>query len=145
MTLPLVLVHGWGVNTAIWNALIPELEPEFEVHLIELPGYGDSPPTQPEMSLSEITDNVLSQAPDRAVWAGWSLGGTIALNAALTHPERIKKLQLISTTPPFSNRLRLGTWHSKRSVRQTCHQFPRGLYQSPAVVFATPTLQNGSS
>ncbi len=101
MTLPLVLVHGWGVNTAIWNALIPELEPEFEVHLIELPGYGDSPPTQPEMSLSEITDNVLSQAPDRAVWAGWSLGGTIALNAALTHPERIKKLQLISTTPRF--------------------------------------------
>ncbi len=101
MTLPLVLLHGWGVNTAIWNALIPKLEPEFELHIIELPGYGNSPPTQTEMSLVEITENVLSQAPDQAVWVGWSLGGTIALNAALTHPERIRKLQLISMTPRF--------------------------------------------
>ena len=101
MTVPLVLLHGWGINAAIWNALIPELEAEFELHIIELPGYSASPIAQPEMSLAEITDNVLQQAPDQAIWVGWSLGGTIAINAALTHPERIRKLQLICTTPRF--------------------------------------------
>lgn len=101
MTVPLVLLHGWGINAAIWNALIPKLETEFELHIIELPGYSASPIAQPEMSLAEITDNVLQQAPDQAIWVGWSLGGTIAINAALTHPERIRKLQLICTTPRF--------------------------------------------
>ena len=101
MTVPLVLLHGWGVNAAIWNALIPELEPDFELHLIELPGYGASALAHPEMTLAEVTENVLDQAPHQAIWAGWSLGGTVALNAALTHPERIRKLQLISTTPRF--------------------------------------------
>lgn len=101
MTIPLVLLHGWGVNAAIWSTLIPQLEPEFELHIIDLPGYGDSPLAHPEMSLAEVTEAVLHRAPDQAVWAGWSLGGTIAINAALTRPERIKKLQLISTTPRF--------------------------------------------
>ncbi len=101
MTVPLVMLHGWGINAAIWNPLIPELEAEFELHIIELPGYSASPIDKPEMSLAEITDYVLQQAPDQAIWVGWSLGGTIAVNAALTHPERIKKLQLICTTPRF--------------------------------------------
>ena len=101
MTVPLVLLHGWGVNAAIWDALVPDLESEFELHIIDLPGYGSLHPVHQEMSLIEITDYVLNQAPEQAVWVGWSFGGTIALNAALTHPERISKLQLISTTPRF--------------------------------------------
>ena len=101
MKVPLVLLHGWGVNAAIWNAIIPELESEFELHIIDLPGYGNSNATDQAMSLSEVTDIILREAPAQAVWVGWSLGGTIALHAALTHPERIRKLQLISTTPRF--------------------------------------------
>ena len=87
MKVPLVLLHGWGVNAAIWNAIIPELESEFELHIIDLPGYGNSNATDQAISLSEVTDIILREAPAQAVWVGWSLGGTIALHAALTHPE----------------------------------------------------------
>ena len=39
--------------------------------------------------------------PERAYWCGWSLGATLAMQAAITAPERISKLTLISPTARF--------------------------------------------
>lgn len=107
MKIPLVLVHGWGVHSKIWNPILPLLEPDFDVTLIDLPGFGRDADYRGDFALGTITDRILGQAPPRAIWVGWSLGGTIALSAALRQPDRFMKLQLVSSTPRFLN---CGDW-----------------------------------
>ena len=101
----LVLVHGWGVNSQIWNDILPQLEEHFEVTLIDLPGYGDDHDYFEDYSLETVSDEVLRRAPlEPAVWVAWSLGATIAIDAAIRHPDRFLKLQLISATPCYASR-----------------------------------------
>jgi pimeloyl-[acyl-carrier protein] methyl ester esterase len=98
---PLVLLHGWGVNSLIWNRILPLLESDFDLTVINLPGYSSEIEYGGDYSLDAIANEVLARAPDQAIWVGWSLGGTIAMAAALAQPQRFLKLQLVSTTPRF--------------------------------------------
>ena len=38
----LVLLHGWGMNGAVWQQTVESLQPYFRVHVVDLPGYGHS-------------------------------------------------------------------------------------------------------
>jgi pimeloyl-[acyl-carrier protein] methyl ester esterase len=104
MTLPLVLLHGWGVNAKVWNPILDELKNRHELVVLNLPGYGAASDYSADYSLHSVTDEVLSQAPEKANWVGWSLGATIAMSAAIAQPNRFEKLQLISPTACFTNR-----------------------------------------
>ena len=104
MKQPLVILHGWGVNASIWDRIIPLLDSSFEVTAIDLPGYGSDIDYVGEYTLDAIAEEVLSRAPDQATWVGWSLGGTVALAAAISRPNRFLNLQLVSSTPCFINR-----------------------------------------
>lgn len=97
---PLVLLHGWGMNAAIWEPLLPGLTERFRVTVIELPGHGESPAAI-AADLSEWARLCVSVAPARALWAGWSLGGQVALRVALDNPARVDGLCLVATTPRF--------------------------------------------
>lgn len=101
---PLVLLHGWGMNALTWDRIIPSLESHFEVTVIDLPGYGNDVDYIDEYSLDAVVRAVLSRAPEKANWVGWSLGATIAMRAAILRPERFLKLQLVSATPCFLKR-----------------------------------------
>ncbi len=100
-TTPLVLLHGWGVHSKIWQPLMASLQEHFEVHLLDLPGYGADHQYCGVYSLEATANRLLDQAPEQAIWVAWSLGGTIALHAALTSPHRFLGLQLVSVTPRF--------------------------------------------
>lgn len=84
----------------VWDALLHELGDAFKIQLATLPGYEDEQgsPTEP---LSDSLTELLAQAPERSHWCGWSLGATLAMQAAIAFPERISKLTLISPTPRF--------------------------------------------
>jgi len=118
----LVLLHGWAVNSLIWNPILDQLRASYDVTILDLPGYGDQISYDGDYDIETIVADVLSRAPDTANWIGWSLGGTIALAAALAQPQRFEKLQLISTTPHWvlnptiSNRLS-GSCCYKRSQK----------------------------
>lgn len=101
MKQPLVLLHGWGVNRQVWNPILPELENHFELTRIDLPGYGNDTGYAGEYSMDSIVQEVLARAPKKSNWVAWSLGATIAIEAAITYPERFLKLQLVSPTPRF--------------------------------------------
>ena len=38
----LVLLHGWGISSSIWEPVLPLLKPHFRVTTIDLPGIGKS-------------------------------------------------------------------------------------------------------
>jgi pimeloyl-[acyl-carrier protein] methyl ester esterase len=38
----LVLLHGWGMDSGIWDGVRDQLSQMFRVHVVDLPGYGAS-------------------------------------------------------------------------------------------------------
>lgn len=97
----LVLLHGWGLNAGVWHCIIDRLAPHFRLHLVDLPGYGRSKGFS-AMSLTDMADIVLQQAPPQALWLGWSMGGLVASQIALSHPERVQGLITVSSSPCFT-------------------------------------------
>lgn len=103
----LLLVHGWGMHGAVWSGLAQRLAIRYRVTLLDLPGHGHSPPAPGDGGLDQWVCACLEAAPARAVWIGWSLGGALALAAALGAPERVRGLFLVTATPRF---LRAPDW-----------------------------------
>ncbi len=97
----LVLLHGWGMNGAVWQQTVESLQPYFRVHVVDLPGYGHSAKSHAE-DLAKIADLVLQDAPEKAVWLGWSLGGLVATHIALNAPQRVSKLITVASSPKFA-------------------------------------------
>lgn len=97
----LVLLHGWGLNAEVWHCISEELGAHFTLHLVDLPGFGRSQGFG-AMPLEEMAERVLQQAPDKAVWLGWSLGGLVASQIAIAHPERVQALVTVASSPRFS-------------------------------------------
>ena len=99
----LVLLHGWGLNAEVWHCVQEELASQFTLHLVDLPGFGRSHGFG-AMALEEMAQQVLERAPQNAIWLGWSLGGLVASQIALTHPERVQALVTVASSPCFSAR-----------------------------------------
>lgn len=96
----LVLLHGWGMHSGIWAPLLPELARRYRVSCIDLPGHGHSPAPVGAVGLEEMAAAVAAGAPPGAAWLGWSLGGQLALAAALAGHD-ISRLVLVASTPRF--------------------------------------------
>ncbi|MEZ9523236.1 pimeloyl-ACP methyl ester esterase BioH [Enterovibrio norvegicus] len=97
----LILIHGWGMNSAVWQQLLPRLTDRYRVHCVDLPGYGHSQPTD-AFSLEEMAQCLLNNSPQHAIWVGWSLGGMVATQAALLAPERVQGLVTVASSPRFA-------------------------------------------
>jgi pimeloyl-[acyl-carrier protein] methyl ester esterase len=124
----LVLLHGWGMNTAVWEELPSVLAVGWRLWQIELPGHGESPFQLRHDSRGAWADACLEAAPERAVWLGWSLGGMIALEAALRAPSRVQALVLVTSTPRF---VRAPDWPAAMDAG-VLEQFHEGLLADPA-------------
>lgn len=98
---PIVIVHGGGDGASIWLDTVAGLARYYRVYLPDLPGYGDSQPMSDQFHLSEYVNFVGRFADsvglERFYLVGHSIGGSIALNFALKHPERVEKLVLVSS------------------------------------------------
>ncbi|PHM28430.1 pimeloyl-ACP methyl ester esterase BioH [Xenorhabdus budapestensis] len=97
----IVMLHGWGLNAEVWRSVETRLASHFRLHLVDLPGYGRSQP-YPAMTLKEMAETVWQQAPENALWLGWSLGGLVASQIALNHPEQVAGLITVASSPKFS-------------------------------------------
>ncbi|OOF11838.1 pimeloyl-[acyl-carrier protein] methyl ester esterase [Salinivibrio proteolyticus] len=96
----LVLIHGWGMNSAVWSLILPYLTANYRVHCVDLPGFGLSP-AQPGLDLEQLAQVLLKESPAQATWLGWSLGGLVATQAALLAPHRLTGLVTVASSPKF--------------------------------------------
>ena len=97
----LVLLHGWGMNAAVWSPWLPKLARHYRVTAIDLPGHGASGYGSFPGAADDWVAACLETAPGEAEWIGWSLGGQLALAAALREPARVRRLVLIAGSPRF--------------------------------------------
>jgi pimeloyl-[acyl-carrier protein] methyl ester esterase len=99
----LVLLHGWGMNSHVWDAVMPGLLGRHRVTLVDLPGMGRSPLPAGELTLDGMVSRMLDVAPATATWMGWSLGASLAATAAALAPERVQSLVTIAANPRFTS------------------------------------------
>lgn len=97
----LVALHGWGTHSVVWTETVAALATTHAVTAIDLPGFGRSRAAGAMRTLPQMAESVVAASPANAVWLGWSLGGMVALQAASLHPEMIRALVLVATTPRF--------------------------------------------
>lgn len=101
---PVCLLHGWALNGRVWDPLVDQLQQENEVMAIDLPGHGkSSPPASGEFSINSLSEIIRQHIKPGSVLAGWSLGGLIAINIAAKHPELVRKLVIVASSPQFAN------------------------------------------
>ncbi|HET8742402.1 MAG TPA: alpha/beta hydrolase [Gaiella sp.] len=100
---PVLLIHGLGYARWGWEPVLPGLAERFDVLLFDNRGIGESDaPPGPYTAAAMAGDalQVLDEGGvERAHVVGTSLGGMIAQELALAHPERVDRLVLACTTP----------------------------------------------
>lgn len=125
---PLVVLHGWGMNSAVWESVRPELESRYHVSWIDLPGHGKNQHIVAN-GMDEIVDHILPHIPNGAHLLGWSLGGlviqAIAEKLSKTAPEKVKSMTLVASTPKFSQ---ADDWHHAMS-EEVLNTFSKNLNQ----------------
>lgn len=103
-TSPLVFLHGLGGSQSTWQMVLPELAAHHRVCALDLPGHGQSDkpaPSDADYSLGGLADAVAQALTalklQPAVLIGHSLGGAVAMQVALAHPEAVSRLVLINS------------------------------------------------
>jgi pimeloyl-[acyl-carrier protein] methyl ester esterase len=97
----LVMLHGWSMHSGVWHPLIELLADNFTLHLVDLPGHGQSDWQAGALQIDSLLTNLAENVPQTANWLGWSLGGQISLAFASRYPQRVTKLVLMAANPKF--------------------------------------------
>lgn len=124
----LVLLHGWGAHSGVWQTVLPMLSKHYRIICIDLPGHGKSPELA-NNSIENWVMAVLEVAPEKAIWLGWSLGGLIGQCAAAIANDRIEKLILLASTPKF---VASAGWPDAMD-KKTFHDFYAEVIREPSV------------
>lgn len=104
----ILCLHGWSQRNG-WHTWEPLMKPladaGFRVVSVDMPGWGQSVPTQGQVTADDAKQCILqildALAVDEAVLMGKSWGGGVAVKTAVTHPTRIT--HLILTAPAVRN------------------------------------------
>jgi pimeloyl-[acyl-carrier protein] methyl ester esterase len=97
---PLVLIHGWAMHGGIFTPLAEALGERCTLYVVDLPGHGHSRACGLPLEPHAIAEAITVATPP-APWLGWSLGGLVALTAALDHPAQVQGLAMLCATPKF--------------------------------------------
>lgn len=98
---PLLLIHGFPLDSSSWNEIIPLLENEFDIITPDLRGFGQSTTVETPYSISDMADDLAGLLDylgiEKTAMAGHSMGGYIALAFARKYPNRLSGLGLVSS------------------------------------------------
>jgi len=96
---PLVCLHGITAQHRAFNALARNLVPDLSLAAVDLRGRGDSEKPESGYGLDAHASDVIRTLDhlglENAVIAGHSMGGFVALQTALQHPDRVRSLVLL--------------------------------------------------
>ncbi|MBZ0275035.1 MAG: alpha/beta hydrolase [Anaerolineae bacterium] len=101
---PLILIHGGLGGIVEFKALIPQLAETRKVIAVELQGHGHTADIDRPLTYEAMADDIAALIAylgyDEADVLGYSMGGGVALQTAIRHPDSVNRLVLVST--PFA-------------------------------------------
>ncbi|MBI3243927.1 MAG: alpha/beta hydrolase [Chloroflexi bacterium] len=96
-----LLLHGWVSSGRMWQTMMDALESRFRLWAPDLPGFGDS--EKPEHSWYSIANYnrfvrqfMARLALEQVDVIGHSMGGMLAFDLAIEHPEQVRRLAAIN-------------------------------------------------
>lgn len=98
---PLLMVHGFLGSAEDWSGLAGALSGTRRCLRVELPGHGGAAAVSGLTFAGAVASlqRLIEAQPGPVDLIGYSMGGRIALGAALAKPARIRRLVIISSTP----------------------------------------------
>jgi 2-succinyl-6-hydroxy-2,4-cyclohexadiene-1-carboxylate synthase len=127
---PLILLHGFGGTHRTWDRVIAHLDPQrYRPLALDLPGHGKAAGDRGPTTLTMCVEAVLAAGPERFALGGYSMGGRIALHVALTAPERLTHLILVSSSPGIDDA------HARAARRAADRALADELEQDPFELF----------
>lgn len=97
-----VLLNSIGTDLSLWDAVVDQLASSFRLLRIDTRGHGQSDAPAGDYDLPLLVSDVVAVMADAgmesALIAGVSLGGMIAMQLALDHPDAVSGLVLICTS-----------------------------------------------
>jgi pimeloyl-ACP methyl ester carboxylesterase len=98
---PVLLAHSFLCSGEMWAPLLPALSSRYRVVNVDTRGHGASGRVARRCTVEDVLRDHLAVLDAlgiaRATWVGLSLGGMVALRAALDVPERVDALALVDT------------------------------------------------
>lgn len=96
---PVVLVHGYPLDGAMWSGVARALAPRLRVLKPDLPGRGDTAaPSEGRLEdYADFVSAILDRLPERAGLAGFSMGGYVSLAVARRRHPHLAALALVDT------------------------------------------------
>jgi pimeloyl-[acyl-carrier protein] methyl ester esterase len=134
---PLLLIHGWGMHGGMWGGVAERLAQDFRVIAVDLPGHGYSLGSgkwevgsgESDSPLDIIVGELSARFNEPLNLCGWSLGGQVALRWAQLHPQQVRRLVLVTSTPCF---VRQPGWDCAMAA-ETLAEFAAALEQNYAL------------
>lgn len=98
---PLVLLHGGFGTIGMFGELLPALAERQQVVGVELQGHGHTADIDRPLRLELMADDVAALLEhldlETADILGYSMGGGVALQTAIRHPEVVRRMVIVST------------------------------------------------
>jgi 2-succinyl-6-hydroxy-2,4-cyclohexadiene-1-carboxylate synthase len=98
----LVLLHGFTQTRQSWRRTIAALDGRYRAIAPDLPGHGLLSERRPA-SLAAVLAYLAALIDEPHALAGYSMGGRIALHAALARPELVTRLILLGASPGLAD------------------------------------------
>src|SRR5215207_7642067 len=99
---PLVLLHGAYMTIDLMGEIVPALAESRQVVAVELQGHGHTADIDRPLSYELMADDIAALiehlAFEKADLFGYSMGGSVALQVAIRHPEVVRKLVVASAS-----------------------------------------------
>jgi pimeloyl-ACP methyl ester carboxylesterase len=99
---PLVVIHGAYMTIGTMGEVVPELARTRQVIAVELQGHGRTADIDRPLSYEQIADDVVALLGhigiEVADFFGYSMGGGVALQVAIRHPDVVRKLVVASAS-----------------------------------------------
>ncbi len=98
---PIVMLHGWGQNLQSLQPMGELLAYKDKVHIIDLPGFGKSPPPPEDWDTTQYADRICQYLDDNGIaqadMLGHSFGGRVSIRLAHKYPHRVRSITLINS------------------------------------------------
>lgn len=98
---PLVMLHGWGQNLQSLKPMGEILASQYQVHAIDLPGFGKSEPPPEDWDTIQYADRVYEYLQEKGISSadmlGHSFGGRVSIRLAHKYPEKVRSITLINS------------------------------------------------
>ena len=102
MARDVVLLHGFTHTGASWDPVVAALAESYRALAPDIRGHGSAAGREP-VTLGAVIGDVAGIAPPRFTLVGCSMGGRIALHAALALSDRVERLVLIGASPGLAD------------------------------------------